>query len=375
MSLFSSRRPAILLACLSTPFFGCTKPIPPPAPPSAAPVTVAKAQVKSVPVQIRAIGTAKVFATVAVRPRVGGELTAVHFKEGEYVKAGDKLFTIDPRPYQTAMEQAKAQLDRDLALLKGAELVLDRSRKLSGTAAITADELDKLRTDVASAAATVAADRAALRTAELQLSFTTIVAPIDGRAGNLLVTPGNLLTANEPSPLVVIHQISPMAISFAVPEQHLSTIAEQFRQKSGKLPVVAVPRDALPAVSGELTFIDNTVDPTTGTVQLKATFANADRRLWPGQYVDVVLTLSERPKSVVVPASAVQDGQDGAFVFIVGKDDKAEMRSVEVEFVTAAGEAVIAHGLGGGETVVTDGHLRVAPGGKVAIKSPGGEKS
>jgi multidrug efflux system membrane fusion protein len=353
---------------------GCTRPVQPPPPTSAAPVTVAKAQVKTVPVQLRAIGTARVFSTVAVRPRVGGELTGVHFTEGQFVKAGDKLFTIDPRPYQTAMEQAKAQLDRDLALLKGAELLLERSRKLTGTAAITADELDKLRTDVASAAATVAADRAALRTAELQHSFTTIVSPIEGRTGNLLVTPGNLLTANEPAPLVVIHQISPMGVSFAVPEQHLGTIADQLRRKGGKLPVSASLRDKLPPVSGELTFVDNTVDPTTGTVQLKATFENDDRRLWPGQYVDVVLTLMDRPGSVVVPSAAVQDGQDSSYAFVVGKDDKAEMRPVVVEFITPAGEAVIASGLEGGEVVVTDGHLRVSPGGKVSIKGSGGEK-
>jgi multidrug efflux system membrane fusion protein len=327
-----------------------------------------------VPVQIRAIGTARVFATVAVRPRVGGELTAVHFTEGKFVRAGDKLFTIDPRPYQTAIDQSKAQLDRDLALLKGAELILERSRKFTGTATITADELDKLRTDVASAAATVAADRAALRTAELQLSFTTIVSPIDGRTGNLLVTPGNLITANEAAPLVIIHQISPMSVSFAVPEQHLSTIASQLRQKGGKLPVVAVLRDKSPALTGELTFVDNTVDATTGTVQLKATFANEDRRLWPGQYVDVVLTLMDRPDSVVVPIAAVQEGQETSYVFVVGKDDKAEMRPVEVEFVTPAGEAIIATGLAGDEIVITNGHLRVSPGGKVAIKGPGGEK-
>jgi multidrug efflux system membrane fusion protein len=300
-------------------------------------------------------------------------LTAVHFKEGAYVKTGDPLFTIDPRPYQTAIEQSKAQLDRDLALLRGAELVLERSRQLSGTAAITADELDKLRTDVASAAATVAADRAALRTAELQHSFTKIVSPIDGRTGNLLITPGNLLTANEPNPLVVIHQISPIAVSFSIPEKHLDAVAAQLQQKEGKLPVTAQLRDSTSILTGDLTFVDNTVDPTTGTVQLKATFTNKDRRLWPGQFLDVVLTLSDREKSIVVPSAAVQDGQDFAYVYVVD-GDKAELRPVEVEFATSEGEAVIAKGLSGGEVVVTDGHLRVSPGGKVAIKGPGGDK-
>jgi membrane fusion protein, multidrug efflux system len=367
MAASLSRGAGICLFALAA---GCAKPPPPPGPPAAAPVTVAQARVRTVPVQLRAIGTVRVFATVAVRPRVGGELTAVHFTEGEYVKKGDKLFTVDPRPYQTALDQSKAQLDRDLALLRGAQLVLERARQLTGTAAITADELDKLRTEVASAGATVAADRAAVRTAELQLGFTTIVSPIDGRTGNLLVTSGNLVSANEVTPLVVINQIAPISVSFSVPEQNLAAIDENLRKRGGKLPVAAALRDGTPTVPGELTFVDNAVDPTTGTVQLKATFPNQDRRLWPGQFVDVVVVLADRPNSVTVPSAAVQDGQDGAYVFVVGAEGKAEYRPVEVAFVAADGDAVVAEGLAAGETVVTDGHLRVTPGGKVSIKGP-----
>ena len=314
------------------------------------------------------------FATVAVRPRVGGELSSVHFTEGDDVKKGDKLFTVDPRPYETALEQTKAQLDRDLALLRGAQLILERSRQLGGTAAITADELDKLRTDVSSAAATVAADRAAVRTAELQLGFTTITAPIDGRTGNVLVTPGNLLTANDAAPLVLINQLAPIAVSFSVPEQNLSAIGDSLRKRGGKLPVTVALRDGSPALPGELRFVDNTVDPTTGMVQLKATFPNADRRLWPGQFVDVMLTISERPDSVTVPTSAVQEGQDGTYVFVVGPDSKARFQPVQVAFISPDGEAVIETGLAGGDTVITDGHLRVSPGGTVAVKGTGGEK-
>jgi membrane fusion protein, multidrug efflux system len=346
---------------------GCVKPPPPAPPPAAAPVTVGQAKVRTVPVQIRAIGTARVFATVSVRPRVDGELTAVYFREGDDVKKGDKLFTIDPRPYDTALAQAKARLDRDQAQQRGAELTLERSQR-AGTATVTAEELDKLRTEVASAAANVAADRAAVRTAELQLSFTTIFSPIDGRTGSLLVTTGNLVTANEANPLVVINQVSPIAVAFSVPEQNLSAIAENLRKQGGKLPVATDLRDGSPALNGELNFVDNAVDQTTGTVQLKATFANTDRRLWPGQFVDVVLTLSDRPNSVTVPAGAVQDGQDGSYVFLVRKDETAELRPVRVAFVTGDGLAVIEKGLDGGETVVTDGHLRVSPGGKVSIK-------
>jgi multidrug efflux system membrane fusion protein len=347
---------------------GCTKPPPPAGSPAPAPVTVAQATTKTVPVQIRAIGSVRVYATVSVRPRVSGELTAVHFKEGETVKVNDKLFTIDPRPYQTALDHTKAQLDRDLALLRGAELVLERSRQLSGTAAITADELDKLRTDVASASATVVADRAALRTAELQLSYTTILSPIEGRTGNLLITPGNLVTANEASPMVIINQITPISVAFSVPEQNLAAIDENLRLREGKLPVAAVLRDSPVVIPGDLTFVDNSVDMLTGTVPLKATFPNKDRRLWPGQFVEVLVTLSERPNSILVPSSAVQEGQDGSYVFVVRADNTAEMRPVKLAFTTAAGEAVIEKGLVGGETVITDGQLRVSPGGKVAVK-------
>lgn len=346
---------------------GCTPHPPPPAATPPAPVTVARAAIKTVPVQLRAIGTVRVFASVSVRPRVSGELTEVHFKEGEFVEQGKKLFTIDPRPYRTALEQARALLDRNQALLRGAELVLARAQRATG-GVISAEELDQLRTNVTSARAAVAGDQAAVRTAELQLSFTTIAAPIEGRTGNLLITPGNLVTANEVNPLVVINQISPISVSFAVPEQHLGAIEASRRQRQGILPVEALLRDGSPALKGELTFIDNAVDATTGTVQLKATFPNKDRRLWPGQFVDLVLTVSERPNSVIIPGGAVQDGQDGPYVFVVRGDNTAELRQIDVAFTTAVGEAVVARGLNGDETVVTDGHLRIAPGSKVSVK-------
>jgi multidrug efflux system membrane fusion protein len=367
-----------LVAATAIVVAGCSRPeAPPPRTAAPAPVTVTQARVRSVPIQLRAIGTARVFATVAVRPRVGGEITAVHFREGEDVKKGDKLFTIDPRPYETAQAQAKAQLDRDLALLRGAELTLERSAR-AGASSVTPEELDRLRTEVASAAATVTADRAALRTADLQLSFTTITSPIDGRTGNLLVTPGNLVTANEATALVVINQISPIAVSFSVPAKYLDDIEENLRERGGKLPVQATLQGTEEltgkVLAGELTFVDNAVDPTTGTIQLKATFQNKDRRLWPGQFVDVVLTLAERPDSVTVPTAAVQEGQTGSYVYVVGPDETAQLRPVEVAFVSHDGDSVIARGLAGGETVVTDGHLRVSPGGKVTIKGPGGEK-
>ena len=348
---------------------GCKEPPPPPAAPAPAPVVAVKAQLKTVPVQLRAIGTVRVFATVAIRPRVNGEVIGVHFKEGAYVKKGDKLFTIDPRPYQTALDQAKAQLERDQAVLRGAEQVLDRGERVAGggSTAVTAEEMDRYRTEVASTRATVAADRAALRTAELQLMYTTIESPIEGRTGNYLITPGNLVTANDPNPLVIINQIVPIAVSFTVPEQYLNDIDANQQKSGGKLSVQAVLRDGSPSLPGELIFFDNSVDSATGTVQLKATFPNADKRLWPGQFVDVLLTVSDRSNSITVPTTAVQEGQSGSFVFVVTKEGTAEVRKVEVAFV-ANNEAVIAKGLADGETVIIDGHLRVTPGGKVAVK-------
>lgn len=334
-------------------------------PPAA--VTVATATVKSMPVQLKAIGTVRVFATVAVRPRVTGEITEVHFNEGEYVTKGKPLFTVDPRPYQAALNQAKAIVEKNLATLGGAELILKRSE--SRPTALTAEEMDRLRTEVGIARAALAADKAALQTAELNYEFTTISAPIEGRTGNLLIPSGNLVTANEITPLVIINQITPISVSFAVPEQHLATIEANRSKKGGTLPVEAWLRDGSPPLVGELMFIDNTVDSTTGMVQLKAKYTNQDLRLWPGQFVDVVLTLNDRPNSVTIPSAAVQDGQNGPYVYLVRKDNTAEMRSIEVAFL-GKGETVVAKGLQGGETVVTDGHLRITPDAKVSVRGP-----
>lgn len=349
---------------------GCSKPpaARPESPP--APVMVAAAVKKTVPVQVRSIGSVKVLATVSVRPRVGGELTEVHFREGEYVKKGQKLFTIDPRPYETALKQAEANMARDKAVLAGAELELKRIERGSAGGVISFAELDAARTTFASAEATVAADAAAVNSAKLQLGFTTITSPIDGRTGNLLVTPGNLVSATEITPLVVLNQISPISVAFTLSEQRLPEVLAA--REKGPLPVEADLRGGGPLATGTLAFIDNAVDPATGTVQLKAEFPNADRRLWPGQFVDVVLRLGERPDSVTVPAAAVQAGQQGGYVFVVSAENKAEVRPVAVAF-EVGGDAVIASGLSGGETVVTEGQLRLAPGTRVQVKPAKGE--
>jgi multidrug efflux system membrane fusion protein len=351
---------------------GCAKPPPGKAEVPPAPVVVATAGVKTVPVQIKSIGTVRVVSTVSVRPRVGGELTAVHFREGDYVEKGQKLFTIDPRPYETAVRQAEAAVAKNKAVLAGAERDLKRIEGITtgvGGSAVAAVELDTAKTAVESAKAAVAADEAALHTAKLQLSFTTITAPLDGRTGGLLVTAGNLVSANEVTPLVVINQIRPIYVSFALPEQDLPAVTAAQGRKP--LTVEAHLREGEPSIPGVLAFIDNTVDAGTGTVTLKAEFPNADRTLWPGQFVDVVLTVGERPRSVVVPTAAVQAGQKGDYVFVVKPDQTAEARPVAVAF-ESNGEAVVASGLAGGEVVVVEGQLRVAPGAKVEAKPAAG---
>jgi multidrug efflux system membrane fusion protein len=344
---------------------GCARPpaAPPPTPP--APVVVTNVVKKTVPLQTRAIGSVKVISTVNVRARVGGELTGVHFTEGDFVKKGQKLFTIDPRPYDAAVKQAEATLAKDKAALLGAELDLKRIERVGSVAAA---ELDAARTAVAAGKAAVEADAAALNSARIQAGFTTIYSPLDGRTGSLLVTAGNLVSATDLNPLVIINQISPITVAFALPEQQLPTVAAAQRQR-GPLTVEADLRGGGSPIAGKLAFLDNAVDPTTGTVQLKAEFENADQALWPGQFVDVVLTVGHRPDAVVVPTAVVQSGPRGQYVYVV-KDGVAELRPVVVAF-EAGGEAVIDSGLAGDEAVVLEGHLRLAPGAKVEVKGRG----
>lgn len=345
---------------------GCARPTAPPSDPPPAPVAVAKSQLKTVPVQIRAVGNVRAYETVAVRPRVSGEIKEKHFDEGDFVKKGDELFTIDPLPYKTVLDQAKALEQRDRAILKGAEAALKRGLDLRPSA-LAAEELEKLRTEVARARATLIASEAAVKTAELDFGFTTIYSPIDGLTGKILITPGNIVTANEAAPLVVINQIWPISVVFAVPEHQLGEIKRQRQRQGGVLPVEAHIRGEKVTPRGELTFNDNEVNAMTGTIQLRANFANDDQLLWPGKFVEVVVTLAQRESSVTVPASAVQEGQSGPFVFVVKADSTAEIRPVQVAF-THQGETVIAKGLAADEIVVTDGHLRVAPGSKLAVK-------
>ncbi|MGD0350302.1 MAG: efflux RND transporter periplasmic adaptor subunit [Verrucomicrobiota bacterium] len=339
------------------------------------PVLVARAVETNLPVQIDPppVGHVMPYSTVTVRPQIGGILSEVHFKEGQEVKKGDLLFTIDPRVSQAALAAAKAALARDRAQLENAKIQFDREQKLYGQKLVSQDEFDTSRAGMDALQGTVLADEAAVTNVALNLEFTGVRSPIDGVTGGLQFYQGNVVKAPDDT-LVTINQIHPIYVQFGVPEQYLPEIKRQMRDKI--LEVAATFENmGVPPPQGELTFIDNAVDPSTGMIQLKATFPNEDSALWPGQFVRLALTLSELTNVVVVPSQAVQTGQNNQFVYVVKPDPTnttsqiVENRPVTVG-ITYQNETVVEKGLQAGETVVTDGQLRLAPGVKVNVKSP-----
>jgi multidrug efflux system membrane fusion protein len=320
---------------------------------------------KAVPIEIRAIGNCQAYSTVTVKSMVAGEISQVHFTEGQDVKKGDPLFTIDPQPFEAALKQAQANLERDKALAKNAEADKKRYEFLMAKQAVARQQYDQIRTNAEALEATVRLDEAAVENAKVMLNYCFIHSPIDGRTGNLLITRGNVIKAND-VPLITINQITPIYVAFSVPEQSLAQI-KRYRAK-GPLKVEALlPNDAKGAEQGTLTFIDNTIDKTTGTILLKGTFANRGKRLWPGQFVDVVLRLAMEPNAIVIPSPAVQTSQQGQYVFVIKADLTVEVRPVVVSR-TINNDAIIDKGLKAGERVVTDGQLQLVPGVKVDIK-------
>ena len=334
----------------------------------AIPVLVVTALQKSVPVQIRAVGNAEPFATVSIKSQVTGVLTKAHFKEGQDVKQGQLLFTIDPRPLEAAVKQAEANLARDTAQLKNLREQVRRYAELVEKQYVSREQYDQIRTNADAMESVVDAGKAALDNAKVQLSYCYIYSPVNGRVGSLLVNEGNLVRVNDGAPLVVINQVSPMNVTFSVPEQHLAEIKRHMA--GGQLKVSAsFPSDEGHPELGVLEFVDNAVDRATGTIKLKAVFTNTQRRLWPGQFINVALTLATQENAVVVPSEAVQVGQEGQHVFVVKPNKTVEVRPVTLGS-TNEGEAVIAKGLAAGEQIVREGQFLLGPESRIEIKDP-----
>ena len=339
------------------------------APPAIAPppVVTAAAQQKDVPLQVRAIGSVEAYSNVSVKTQITGELTGVYFKEGQDVTKGQLLFSLDRRPFEAALNQAQANLARDKAQAENARAQARRYASLFHTGVVSREETDQIEANAQALEAAVAADQAAVENAKVQLAYCSIYSPINGRTGTLMIHQGNMIKANDTPFLVSINQIEPIYVTFTVPENTLAQIKSYAAGRS--LPVLAkIPNDNGGPVSGNLSFIDNSVDSTTGTIKLKGEFANRHHRLWPGQYVDVALNLADQHNAIVIPSQALQNGQNGSFVFVVKSDMTAEKRDVVVDR-SGDGQAVISKGLQPGEQVVIDGQLRVIPGGKVALKT------
>lgn len=387
---------SVLLVCL----LGCTgrndktnktKGFVPPTP-----VTIAQAQARDIPIQVRQIGSVEPVAVIAVKAQISGELKQVFFKEGEEVKTGQELFEIDPRPYQQALDQAQAALQKDIALVAQAEANMARDQAQAANAKVQARRYAGLATEgviskdqnesyqtasqvqdeavradqaaLASAKASVVSDNAAIETAKLNLSYCYIRSPIDGRAGSLLLQAGNLVKANDTTAMVNINQLRPVYVTFSAPEQLLPQIRRYNAEGSLAVTATGVADGVNRAVTatGLLTFIDNSVDSTTGTIKLKATFPNSDHALWPGQFITVVMTLRTLDHATVVPSEAIQSGQKGQFAFVVKQDQTVESRLVTVG-QTIDNQIVVESGIAPGETVVTDGQLRLFPGARIRV--------
>jgi multidrug efflux system membrane fusion protein len=316
------------------------------------------------PVIIRSIGNVEAIEKVEIKSQIAGQIVAVHFKEGDDVKKGQLLFEMDPRQPKVDLARAEGNLLRDQAQAKNARAQAERYSSLLKEGVVSAQEYDRFTSEAEAADAAVAADKAAVEQAKLQLTYTSIYAPVAGTTGNLMIKVGNIVKANEGT-LVTINQITPIAVTFSIPEQQLADV-KRFMNSGLKVEAL-LPGGSDQPMRGQLKFIDNAVDLTTGTIKLKGDFANTDRKLWPGQFVDIQLTLTTTSNAIVVPTQAVQTGQQGQYVFIVKPDMTADMRPVVVQR-TMGQETVIQSGVQAGDRVVTDGHLRLQKGAKVEVK-------
>lgn len=330
------------------------------------PVVLGKVEQKAMPVEVHAIGSVEAFSTVQVVAQVTGEIRDVHFKEGDSVRKGDLLFTIDTSPYRATLGEASARLKKDKVLAEQASDEEKRYQKLLEQGLATQQEYDTKRSNAAALQATLAADRSSIMSARINVQYATIRAPIEGRTGSLLVHAGNVVRANDGQSLVVIRRIEPIYVRFAVPERYLAEVKTHMAES--ELTVTARPRQsAVDPESGVLTFIENTVDTSTGTIDLKARFENQHDTLWPGQFVDAAVQLRVEKNALVVPDAAVESGQQGTYVYVIGRDMKARLRHVEVER-HVGDEIVLKSGVKAGERVVTDGQVRLRDGSLVKPK-------
>ena len=344
--------------------------------PAAAQAVVAGvAEVLPTPVQVSAIGTVQSIATVIIKSRVDGQIADVHFEEGQDVKEGDLLFTLDNRSFQAQLAQAEAILQRDRAQLERAQLELKRQTELADRGVASAQKLEDAQMAEKVLQAAIRASEAAAENARVNLSYTTIRSPITGRTGSVNLKRGNVVKSNDTStnavPLVTITQLRPIYVSFTIPERHLPDIRAALADSERLPAVVTMPSQPDKPITGMLTFVDNQVDAATGTITLKATFANDDIRLWPGQFVNVNLTLGIQAHAVVVPSPTIQIGQNGPYVFVIKEDSTVELRLVRIDR-TVGNRTVVASGLNAGERVVVDGQLRLNNGTRVTMARPEG---
>ena len=337
------------------------------------PVSVAKVVQQTVAVRIQAIGNVEAYSTVALKARVDGQIVEVNFKEGQEVRKGAALFKIDSRPFEATLRQAEANLMRDTAQKEQARSQERRYQELLQKNFVSKEAYAQIRTNADTADAVALGSKAAVENAKLQLEYCTIRSPIDGFVGKVMLQIGNMVKANDTNSLVIINQVRPIYVNFAVPEQQLSAIRGHMAK--GQLSVEALPPNSgQAAATGTLSFVDNAVDTTTGTIRLKALFPNKDNVLWPGQFVSTSLKLYDQKDALVVPTQAVQTGPNGQYVYVVKPDMTIEVRNIEVDRNDAA-DAIIAKGLQKGELVVVKGQLRLAPGAKVTIAKPADAKS
>jgi len=353
-----------LLAMVS--IVGCSKKSGSPQAP-AVPVVVAHVIATNIPVRVAAVGNVLAYSTVTLRSQVTGQLSDVHFKEGQEVKKGDLLFTIDSRPFEAALLQARATAAKDVAQMQNLQVQFDREKQLFAQQIDSQDQYDTAKASLMSQQGMVAADNAAVTNAALNLEFTSITSPIDGVVGAQLVYPGNIIKS-EDDVMATITQIHPISVLFSVPEQYLAEIKREMLNAPLRVEATIQNMTGDPA-EGELTFIDNAVDPNSGTIQLKGTFDNANNRLWPGQFVRVQLTLSQLPNALVVPTQAVQTGQNGQYVYVIKGDQTADERSISIG-TAYNGMTVVEKGLTNDEVVVTDGQMRLTPGTRVSLGTP-----